>query len=55
MRANKRFSFSLIPGQRHGYADLNEYFFWEMADFYTQWLMGDRTPRPVDIAELNND
>ena len=55
MRANKRFSFSLIPGQRHGYADLNEYFFWEMADFYTQWLMGDRTPRPVDIAEMNND
>jgi hypothetical protein len=34
---------------------MNEYFFWKMADYYTRYLMGDRTPRPVDIEELNND
>lgn len=55
MRAHKRFSFVLMPSQRHGYGDLNEYFFWEMADFYSRWLMGDQTPRPADIVEMNND
>ena len=55
MRAHKRFEFVLMPEQRHGYGDLNEYFFWKMADFYTRWLMGDRTERPVDIVGMNND
>ena len=55
MRAHKRFEFVLMPEQRHGYGDLNEYFFWKMADFYTYWLMGDDTRRPVDIVGMNND
>ena len=55
MRAHKRFEFVLMPEQRHGYGDLNDYFFWKMADFYSFWLMGDRTTRPVDIAGMNND
>ena len=55
IRANKRFDMLILPGQRHGFGDMNEYFFWKMADYYTRWLMGDRTPRPVDIEELNND
>jgi dipeptidyl aminopeptidase/acylaminoacyl peptidase len=55
IRAGKRFEFVLLPGQRHGFGDMNEYFFWKMADFYTRNLMGDRRERPVDIAEINND
>ena len=55
IRANKRFEFVLLPGQRHGFGDMNEYFFWRMADHYSRYLMGDATRRPTDILELNND
>ena len=55
IRANKRFEYVIMPGQRHGFGDMNEWFFWKMADHYARWLMGDRTPRPIDIEEMNND
>ena len=55
IRANKRFEFVLLPGQRHGFGDMNEYFFWKMADHYARYLMGDAARRPTDILELNND
>ena len=55
IKANKRFEFVLLPGQRHGFGDMNEHFFRKMADHYARYLIGDRSGRPVDIAELNND
>ena len=55
IRANKRFEFVLLPGQRHSFGDMNEYFFWKMADHYARYLMGDAARRPTDILELNND
>ena len=55
IRANKRFEYVIMPGQRHGFGDMNEWFFWKMADHYSRWLMGDKTPRPIDIGEMNND
>ncbi len=55
IRANKRFEFVLLPGQRHGFGDMNEYFFWKMADHYSRYLIGDYAFRPIDIPELNND
>ena len=55
IRANKRFELVVLPGQRHGFGDMNDYFFWKMADWYSRWLIGDERERPVDIAELNND
>ena len=55
IRANKRFEFVLLPGQRHGFGDMNEYFFWKMADHYARYLMGDPVCRPIDVTELNND
>ena len=55
IRANKRFDVLLLPGQRHGFGDMNEYFFWKMADWYCEWLMGASKRGEVDIAELNND
>lgn len=55
IRANKRFDMLFLPGQRHGYGDMNEYFFWKMADYYCEWLMGDSKRGETDIKEMNND
>ena len=55
IKANKRFELVILPGQRHGFGDMNDYFFWKMADWYSRWLIGDKRERPIDIAELNND
>lgn len=55
IKANKRFDFVLLPGQRHGYdSHADEYFFWKMADFYTEWLMGNTRRGDVDIKGMNN-
>ncbi len=53
IHTHKRFDFLLLPGQKHGYGDMNEYFFWKMADYFSYYLMGDHTPRPVNILEMN--
>ena len=55
IKANKRFELVILPGQRHGFGDMNDYFFWKMADWYSRWLIGDKRERPTDIVELNND
>ena len=54
IRANKRFDMLLLPGQRHGFGDMNEYFFWRMADYFSEHLLGERETT-VDIPQLNND
>ncbi len=55
IRAGKRFEFVLLPGQRHGFGDMNDFFFWKMADHYAKYLIGDRHERPTDIPEMQND
>ncbi|MBV9987588.1 MAG: DPP IV N-terminal domain-containing protein [Chitinophagaceae bacterium] len=55
IKANKRFDLVILPGQRHGYGDMTEYFFWRMADYFTEYLMGDTSPRPVDIEQMNRE
>jgi dipeptidyl aminopeptidase/acylaminoacyl peptidase len=54
IRANKRFDFMLLPGQRHAFGDMTEYFFWLMADYYSKWLLGDFS-QPVDMVEMNRE
>ncbi len=54
IKADKRFDFLLLPGQRHGYADMQEYFFWKMADYFSQYLLGD-WDHPVNIVEMDNE
>jgi dipeptidyl-peptidase-4 len=54
IRANKRFDLLLLPGQRHGYADMSEYFFWKMADYFSQYLLGD-WDHPVSITEMDRE
>ncbi len=55
IKANKRFDLLILPGQRHGYGDMVEYFFWRMADYFTEHLMGDKSGRPVDMEEMNRE
>ncbi len=54
IKANKRFDFFLFPGQRHGYGNMNEYFFWLRADYFCKHLIGDYS-QDVDIEELNRE
>jgi dipeptidyl-peptidase 4 len=55
IKANKRFDLVLLPGQRHGYGDMTEYFFWRMADYFSRYLIGDETERPIDMEEMNRE
>jgi dipeptidyl aminopeptidase/acylaminoacyl peptidase len=55
IKANKRFDLVLLPGQRHGYGEMTEYFFWRMADYFSHWLIGDESVRPVDIEEMDRE
>ncbi len=54
IRSNKRFDMLLLPGQRHGFGDMNEYFFWRMADYFSEHLLGE-CETSTDVHQLNND
>ncbi|MFA6895345.1 MAG: prolyl oligopeptidase family serine peptidase, partial [Bacteroidales bacterium] len=54
IKANKRFDLLILPGQRHGFGDMNEYFFWRMADYFSEYLIGT-SQKNVDIIQMNND
>ena len=41
IRANKRFDFFMFPGQRHGYGDMSDYWFWLRAEYFVKHLLGD--------------
>ncbi len=55
IKANKRFDMLILPTQRHGFGDMNEYWFWRTADYFSRYLLGDMTERTVDIEELNKE
>lgn len=55
IKANKRFDLLLLPGQRHAYTDMTEYFFWRMADYFSRYLIGDAADRSVDIEEMDRE
>lgn len=55
IKANKRFDMIILPTQRHGFGPMTEYFFWKMADYFTNYLLGDTSERDVDIKELNQE
>jgi dipeptidyl aminopeptidase/acylaminoacyl peptidase len=54
IKANKRFDFVLLPGQRHAYGDMTEYFFWQKADYFCKYLLNDFS-QPVDILEMDRE
>ena len=51
IRANKRFDFFIFPGQRHGFGDMSDYWFWLRAEYFVKHLLGD-TRWDVNIIPL---
>jgi dipeptidyl-peptidase 4 len=54
IKANKRFKFMTMPGQRHGFGDMTEYSFWLKADHFSKYFLGVEATS-VDIIEMNRD
>ena len=54
IKANKRFDFKLLPGQRHGFGNMTEFSFWLRADHFSRHLLGVANTA-VNIKEMNKD
>ena len=54
IKAKKRFDIFIMPGQRHGYGDGAEYFFWLKADYFCKHLIGDGSIN-TDIFEMRRE
>ena len=54
IRANKRFDYFVFPGQRHGYGNMGDYWFWLRAEYFVKHLLGD-TRWEVDVTALNQE
>ncbi len=54
IRANKRFDLFIFPGARHGFGNMNDYFFWMRADYFCQHLLGEYADS-VDMIELSRE
>ena len=52
IKANKRFDFFIFPGQRHGYGNMADYWFWLRAEYFVRHLLGD-TRWSANITELD--
>ena len=52
IKANKRFDFFIFPGQRHGYGNMGDYWFWLRAEYFVKHLLGDYR-WSANIAELD--
>ena len=55
IKANKRFQMLILPGQRHAFGNMTEYFFWRMADHFCEYLIGDSQKEQIDIKQMNNN
>ncbi len=50
IRAGKRFDMLMLPQQRHHFGDMDEYFYWRMVDYFSEYLGGQRETS-VDIPK----
>ena len=50
IKANKRFDFLYLPTQRHAFGNMDEYFYWRMVDYFTDYLLNGRQTQ-VDIPQ----
>lgn len=51
IRAGKRFDMLVLPQQRHGFGEMNEYFYWRLVDYFSEHLKGQHETM-IDIPEL---
>uniref|UniRef100_UPI0032180F7E S9 family peptidase n=1 Tax=uncultured Draconibacterium sp. TaxID=1573823 RepID=UPI0032180F7E len=54
IKAKKRFDFFIMPGQRHGFGEHTEYFFWLKANYFCKYLIGDYS-LDADIFEMRRE
>jgi dipeptidyl aminopeptidase/acylaminoacyl peptidase len=54
IKANKRFKFMIMPGQRHGFGKMTEYSFWLRADHFSKYFLETEASN-IDILEMNRD
>ena len=54
IKADKRFDFILLPGQRHSFMPVVDYVFWRRVDYFSKWLLGVEATSP-DILEIQRD
>ncbi|MFN2325613.1 MAG: DPP IV N-terminal domain-containing protein, partial [Gemmatimonadales bacterium] len=52
IRANKRFDFFVFPGQRHGFGNMSDYWYWLRAEYFVTHLIGDSRWN-ANITELD--
>lgn len=50
IKAGKRFDMLVLPQQRHGFGDMNEYFYWRLVDYFSEHLRG-KSEHFVDIPK----
>ena len=46
----ERFDMLMLPNQRHGFGDMNEYFYWRLVDYFSEHLKG-QSEKSVDIPK----
>ncbi len=49
IKANKRFDFMLLPGQRHGFGSMNNYFQQRLREYFATHLLGDNYESSSDM------
>jgi len=49
IRANKRFDFLLMPGQAHGFGQMQPYFTQRMYEYFAEHLLGDKPKGGADM------
>jgi len=54
IKANKRFDFMILPGQRHAYGPFADYTVWRRADYFARYLLGE-SDQSIDMWELNRE
>jgi dipeptidyl-peptidase 4 len=54
IKANKRFDFMILPGQRHAYGPDSDYVVWRRADYFAKYLLGE-SDQDIDMWELNRE
>ncbi len=52
IKAGKRFEYVVLPGQRHSFGNMTEYFFWKMGDYFCRHLIGDSQDSQPDITQM---
>ena len=51
IKAGKRFDMLILPQQRHGFGNMNEYFYWRLVDYFSEHLKGKKEEF-ITIPEL---